>query len=799
MASTAPSSPSTPRSWFPLWLQGKLGALGIMLILYIVLNLAWTYFHWGGAQHVILLANLFSFPPSLLASILAWRVAAQKSLDAPIRRAWFILGTSFFVSLIGDLVWAYWELVLHIEPFPSLADVFYLAFYPLGLWGLLSMPSAPQDRRERLTFLLDMLIVLTAAAMFVGYFIILPTAATSNNDLLTQIIAPTYPIGSLLLTGGILALLYRPSTLNTQSALSLLLIGMLFFVGGDFAFGYTSLTGTYTVGGWTDASWNVAQLFFALAALRKLVPSPVSNFMQWWITLRERILHWLPSIAVALSYGLAFYVVLVNHSQTAEWLMVGTLSLTLFIIARQIVSPSFADLTIRVKLILTFILVSVLAVSLVVATAYFTIRTNLESVVGDSLKTDVEFRSQFLGNELSKQLDLMEGFVLGETVENGITAANADYIGDRTQIEARLREQDLAWKTAADSNMLVRGVLNNEMAQELHEISDNFSSHSNLLLTDKYGTSVAATSRPDLYSYAAQDWWQAAYNQGQGGLYISQPTFNSATQALSIIISIPIHADHTTEVIGVIRSTYRIQNILMMLTPSGLETQSGFDLLLPDGRLLDPQGNIQSINPDTVTYLKANPKVPYAELDFEGTWQLVSQAHLISSDPEHAAVLKNLNWVLIDHEKPATVFSPLHATWRTTLLTTLFVLLLTSGVAVVLAQVLIAPISRLTSAAAQIAAGDLTIQAYVESRDEIGTLASTFNMMVQALSQTQEELHESESHYRNLVDYSPDMIAVHCQGKYVFINPAGVRLLGAQSADEIIGKNILDLIPEGRQ
>jgi hypothetical protein len=224
MSRTAPSSLSNPHSLIPVWLRGKWGLLGIIFILYILLNLAWTYFHWGGKQHVALIANLSSFTPSILASVLAWRVAAQKSLSAPLRRAWFILGLSFVMFLIGNLIWAYLEVVLRVEPFPSLADVFYLAFYPLGLWGLLSMPSAPQNRRGRLTFWLDMLCVLTAAAMFVGYFIIIPTAATSTSDLLTQIIAPAYPIGSLLLMGGILALLYRRSSRNTQYALSLLLI-----------------------------------------------------------------------------------------------------------------------------------------------------------------------------------------------------------------------------------------------------------------------------------------------------------------------------------------------------------------------------------------------------------------------------------------------------------------------------------------------------------------------------------------------------------------------------------------------
>ena len=129
------------------------------------------------------------------------------------------------------------------------------------------------------------------------------------------------------------------------------------------------------------------------------------------------------------------------------------------------------------------------------------------------------------------------------------------------------------------------------------------------------------------------------------------------------------------------------------------------------------------------------------------------------------------------------------------MLTTLVVRLLTTGVALSQAQLLVAPITSLTQVAAQIAKGDLRTQAQVESRDEIGTLAGTFNMMVRTLSQTQKELRESEALYRSLVDYSPDMIVVFNEGKILFINPAGVQLLGAKSADELIGQPLLDIIP----
>src|SRR6266498_4645092 len=791
MASTTPSSPSTPRSWFPLWLKGKWGLLGIVFIIYILFNLAWTYFHWGGPQHVDLLANLFSFPPSLFASILAWRVAAQKSLSTPLRRAWFILGLSFFMFFIGNLIWAYLELVLQVEPFPSIADVFYLAFYPLGLWGLLSLPSAPYNRRERLTLWLDLFSVLTAATMFVGYFIILPTAATSSNDILTQLIAPAYPIGSLLMIGGILALLYQRPSPNTQSALTYLLIGMLFFVGGDITFGYTSLIGTYTPGNWTDASWNVAALFFGLAALRKIDRGSASGSTPGFSTLRNRFIAWLPPIAVGLGYGLVFYVVTVNDGWAAEWLMAGALLLTLLVISRQITSPAFADLPVRAKVILTFIMVSVLSVSLVSATSYLTVRSNLESVVGDSLKADVELSSQTLGNEVSKQLDVMEGFVLGQTIQDGVDAANAHYAGSKTTIEGQLQQQDLAWKAAPDSEPLVQNVLNNIIAEELYEFQHNFPTHSDLLLTDRHGATVAATARLGSYFQGSDDWWQAAYNQGQGALYVGQPTFDPATQALSVIIAVPVHAHLKSEVIGIIRTTFHIENILEVLKASHLD----FELLLPDGQLLNQQGEMKNLDPDTVARLRAAQDANYAELNFEGTLQLVRQAPVASPDLEDADVFKDLNWTLIAHEKPVTAFAPLYTAGRTALLTTLVVLFLTAGVAVILAQLLVAPISRLTQVAAQIAKGDLRTQAQVESRDEIDTLAITSNSMMDALARIQEELQESEGLYRNLVDYSPDMITLHSQGKVLFMNPAGVKLLGAKSAEELVGKPILDIIP----
>lgn len=52
------------------------------------------------------------------------------------------------------------------------------------------------------------------------------------------------------------------------------------------------------------------------------------------------------------------------------------------------------------------------------------------------------------------------------------------------------------------------------------------------------------------------------------------------------------------------------------------------------------------------------------------------------------------------------------------------------------------------------------------------------------------KLRHSEERFRNLVVYSPEMICVHNGCEYLYINPSGAKLLGANNPEEIIGRSI---------
>lgn len=57
-----------------------------------------------------------------------------------------------------------------------------------------------------------------------------------------------------------------------------------------------------------------------------------------------------------------------------------------------------------------------------------------------------------------------------------------------------------------------------------------------------------------------------------------------------------------------------------------------------------------------------------------------------------------------------------------------------------------------------------------------------------------EELQDNVNRLRSTVNLSPDTITIHRDGKLLFINQAGLNLLGAQSEEQVLGSDIFDFI-----
>jgi len=63
-----------------------------------------------------------------------------------------------------------------------------------------------------------------------------------------------------------------------------------------------------------------------------------------------------------------------------------------------------------------------------------------------------------------------------------------------------------------------------------------------------------------------------------------------------------------------------------------------------------------------------------------------------------------------------------------------------------------------------------------------------------------ERIRDSEERFRTLIEESPAAICVHREGKILYVNPAAIKLMGATSAQELVGQDVMDRVhPEFRQ
>jgi PAS domain S-box-containing protein/putative nucleotidyltransferase with HDIG domain len=96
--------------------------------------------------------------------------------------------------------------------------------------------------------------------------------------------------------------------------------------------------------------------------------------------------------------------------------------------------------------------------------------------------------------------------------------------------------------------------------------------------------------------------------------------------------------------------------------------------------------------------------------------------------------------------------------------------------------------------------GVMAVQTYIpaqrlaEEDKEVLRFISTQVAMAIERKQAETALAESEARYRQLVEMSPDAIAVHQDGRLVFVNPAAVALMGAQQPADLLGLSAVEIV-----
>ena len=400
----------------------------------------------------------------------------------------------------------------------------------------------------------------------------------------------------------------------------------------------------------------------------------------------------------------------------------------------------FRSYNLQAKLITVFLIVSIVSVGIVAFLNNRTTSADLTRNVGATLKSLAGSQGAFIGDSLERQVDNLKFLSLNKVLQAKITGRNSIYTDSPAAIEAQLRRLDDAWRIgdATDPTIQIHfNTITNAGALELNEFQQLFPAHVEVFVTDRYGGLVAATNHTSDYYQADEEWWQAAFNEGQGAVFIDQPKYDESSATFGVNMAVPVYAANSREVIGVLRTTYRIEPILEILDRVKLGQTGQAELYIPGGQELKAGDQkiepVDDISPDSLAQLLAN-QIDFVEAkDAEGSI-------LISAAPVKAVTdnptIDDLNWTVIVFQRRQEALAPLQAQLRNTVFTALVIIGLVAIVAVILAQLLAGPIMRLTTVAQQVTGGDLDVQGRVESNDEIGQLTLAFNTMTGRLRET---------------------------------------------------------------
>ena len=245
---------------------------GLVVAVLVLGFTAWLVFQWGGARTTSLVDDILIPLAAFTAAASTIREAARRHGTA--RLSWALIGASCIAWGAGEAAWGYYDAVLGIAvPFPSLADVGYLAAIPLGAAGILRFRSFSEGFATELRGIVDGLIIATSLLLLSWLTVLGAVFAGSSDSQFAQVISLCYPIGDVVILTMVVFVLARS---RPESRWAMLLIGAGFAINGvtDSLFPLLNAKGVYSTGSPIDAAWLLS---FCLIALAPLTIDPVSG------------------------------------------------------------------------------------------------------------------------------------------------------------------------------------------------------------------------------------------------------------------------------------------------------------------------------------------------------------------------------------------------------------------------------------------------------------------------------------------------------------------------------------------
>ncbi len=247
------------------FLKTRMGTAAASLAAVFLVYLGWSAFGHPPAGLESAVSSLVLIAYCALAAAFGFRLAADRhAFDPRLRRAWRLLAFSAVCTTAAEVIWFGLETLGHRDPTPSAADLFFLAYYPLRLAGIMALPFVASKRSERSTLWLDLGIVMAAGFVGLWYFLAAPIWVAGVVDAST-LAAIAYPAADLIAVAGLVILAERDMERVRLGTVLLLAMNIILAALADTFFAFIETRSLQASPFTLNALWVAAGLCDVLA------------------------------------------------------------------------------------------------------------------------------------------------------------------------------------------------------------------------------------------------------------------------------------------------------------------------------------------------------------------------------------------------------------------------------------------------------------------------------------------------------------------------------------------------------
>ena len=376
------------------------------------------------------------------------------------------------------------------------------------------------------------------------------------------------------------------------------------------------------------------------------------------------------------------------------------------------------------KLMTTIGLIVIPSIIFISFSSFSYFQNSLLTIADDNLQITVhhgaETTNDFLNDELHSLVHLNES-----RRAQALMAARGKEYSDLTnsQIRSLINDRNSRW--LGNDLLFISTTLSPDRNNELEFLlqDTNFLS---LILVDPYGGMITGSGNPALYDYSNNEAWTFAAKEQK--TFIGQLEWNDETQSYLLEIGHPLF-NLNNELTGVVLAEYNATTLLTNLQKfEQNNTQFGF--VNSNGKMTLSSGLENAIIDLPVVALESQPA--------DKTWrtiQINDEANLLKvSQDTNPEMDFTKSWRIAAFQPVSKALAPLSTATYTAVITAGIIITISTIIIISLSQSISGPIRKLTEAAKKILEGDTDISLEVQSADEIGTLATSFNQMTTDLN-----------------------------------------------------------------